>query len=35
MPKALDKRAQSDCHTTTAFADLFKRALEKGVLMDV
>lgn len=33
MPKALDKRAMSDCHSTTAFADLFRRALAGGYLI--
>ncbi|KAK3945917.1 peptidase family M48-domain-containing protein [Diplogelasinospora grovesii] len=33
LPKALEKRAQSDCTTTTAFADLFRQALERGVMI--
>ncbi|SPQ22143.1 d3fb2bf3-b1eb-4e21-9695-692458568c44 [Thermothielavioides terrestris] len=30
LPKALEKRAQSDCSSTTAFADLFRQALRTG-----
>jgi hypothetical protein len=30
LPKAMDKRAQSDCSSTTAFADLFRQALRTG-----
>lgn len=30
LPEATEKRALSDCRTTTAFADLFKRAMERG-----
>ncbi|KXX81788.1 Mitochondrial metalloendopeptidase OMA1 [Madurella mycetomatis] len=30
LPEAMEKRALSDCRTTTAFADLFKRAMERG-----
>ncbi|KAM7217919.1 Peptidase family M48 domain containing protein [Rhypophila decipiens] len=33
LPKAMEKRDMSDCRTTTAFADLFRRALETGVLI--
>ncbi|KAK0719670.1 peptidase family M48-domain-containing protein [Lasiosphaeris hirsuta] len=33
LPEAIDRRKQSDCHTTTAFADLFKRALSRGVII--
>ncbi|KAK3360098.1 peptidase family M48-domain-containing protein [Lasiosphaeria hispida] len=33
LPEAIEKRNQSDCHTTTAFADLFKRALSRGVII--
>ncbi|KAK0643106.1 peptidase family M48-domain-containing protein [Cercophora newfieldiana] len=33
LPKAEEKRQNSDCHTTTAFADLFKRALSRGVII--
>ncbi|KAK4113947.1 hypothetical protein N656DRAFT_836242 [Canariomyces notabilis] len=35
LPQAMEKRAQSDCRTTTAFADLFKRALETGQIIIV
>lgn len=35
LPKAMDKRSQSDCTSTTAFADLFRRALETGQFMVV
>ncbi|KAK4156248.1 mitochondrial metalloendopeptidase OMA1 [Chaetomidium leptoderma] len=30
LPQAMDKRAQSDCSSTTAFADLFRQALRTG-----
>jgi len=30
LPQAMEKRAQSDCSSTTAFADLFKQALRTG-----
>lgn len=33
LPKAIEKREASDCRTTTAFADLFKRAMEKGIVI--
>ncbi|KAK3325446.1 peptidase family M48-domain-containing protein [Apodospora peruviana] len=33
LPKALEKRAESDCRSTTAFADLFRRALDTGVVL--
>ncbi|KAK3327804.1 peptidase family M48-domain-containing protein [Cercophora scortea] len=33
LPKALEKRAESDCRSTTAFADLFKQALMKGIVI--
>ncbi|KAK3684887.1 peptidase family M48-domain-containing protein [Podospora appendiculata] len=33
LPKALEKRAESDCSTTTAFADRFRQALLKGVVI--
>jgi predicted Zn-dependent protease len=32
LPEAMEKRAQSDCTSTTAFADLFKQALRTGVV---
>ncbi|KAL2017629.1 hypothetical protein VTK56DRAFT_1897 [Thermocarpiscus australiensis] len=35
LPEAMEKRAQSDCSTTTAFADLFKRALQTGQIIIV
>lgn len=35
LPKALEKASESDCSTTTAFADIFRRALEKGFIIDV
>lgn len=35
LPKAIDKRSQSDCTSTTAFADLFRKALETGQFMVV
>ena len=34
LPKALEKRESSDCQSTIAFADLFRRAMEKGVLIE-
>ncbi|KAK4122447.1 hypothetical protein N657DRAFT_575691 [Parathielavia appendiculata] len=30
LPQAMEKRAQSDCRSTTAFADLFRQALRTG-----
>lgn len=33
LPEALDKRAKSDCATTTAFAELVNRARQRGVLI--
>ncbi|KAH7026138.1 peptidase family M48-domain-containing protein [Microdochium trichocladiopsis] len=33
MPQALEKMEKSDCQGTSAFADLFKRALERGVII--
>lgn len=30
LPQALEKREQSDCRSTTAFADLFRQALRTG-----
>ncbi|KAH6649848.1 peptidase family M48-domain-containing protein [Chaetomium tenue] len=30
LPEAMEKRAQSDCSSTTAFADLFKHAMRTG-----
>ena len=30
LPQAMEKRAQSDCSSTTAFADLFRQALRSG-----
>ncbi|KAG7288617.1 hypothetical protein NEMBOFW57_004971 [Staphylotrichum longicolle] len=30
LPQAMEKRAQSDCSSTTAFADLFRQALRTG-----
>lgn len=35
LPQAMEKRAKSDCRTTTAFADLFRRALETGQIVIV
>ncbi|OTA70257.1 hypothetical protein K449DRAFT_380297 [Hypoxylon sp. EC38] len=34
MPKALEKMQQSDCRGTAAFADLFRRAMARGVLIE-
>ncbi|OTB09112.1 hypothetical protein M426DRAFT_316405 [Hypoxylon sp. CI-4A] len=34
MPKALEKMQDSDCKGTAAFADLFRRAMQKGVLIE-
>ncbi|KAI1389788.1 uncharacterized protein F4822DRAFT_399728 [Hypoxylon trugodes] len=34
MPKALEKMQESDCRGTSAFADLFRKAMEKGVLIE-
>ncbi|KAI0134418.1 peptidase family M48 [Xylariales sp. AK1849] len=34
MPTALDKRYQSDCSGTAHWADTFKRAMEKGFVME-
>jgi hypothetical protein len=33
LPQAMEKRAQSDCRTTTAFADLFRQALRTGQII--
>lgn len=33
MPEAMDKRQQSDCRGTIAFADRFRRALERGTIV--
>ncbi|KAI1502799.1 peptidase family M48-domain-containing protein [Biscogniauxia marginata] len=33
MPKALEKMNESDCQGTSAFADLFRRALKTGVVI--
>lgn len=33
LPEALDKRAQSDCAGTAAFADRFRRALAGGIVL--
>ncbi|KAK0613468.1 peptidase family M48-domain-containing protein [Immersiella caudata] len=33
LPEAMEKRQNSDCHTTTAFADLFRRALSQGIIV--
>ncbi|KAI1808116.1 peptidase family M48-domain-containing protein [Daldinia bambusicola] len=33
MPTALEKMQQSDCRGTSTFADMFRRAMEKGVLI--
>ncbi|KAK4190617.1 mitochondrial metalloendopeptidase OMA1 [Podospora australis] len=35
MPEAMDKWSQSDCSTTTSFADLFRMALERGQVIIV
>lgn len=34
MPTALEKRQESDCQGTSTFADLFRKAMERGVLME-
>ncbi|KAI0838620.1 hypothetical protein F5Y06DRAFT_39494 [Hypoxylon sp. FL0890] len=34
MPKALEKMRESDCQGTAAFADLFRRAMARGVLIE-
>ncbi|KAF3058448.1 Mitochondrial metalloendopeptidase OMA1 [Daldinia childiae] len=34
LPTALDKMQASDCRGTSAFADLFRRAMERGVLIE-
>ncbi|RYO92325.1 hypothetical protein DL766_001920 [Monosporascus sp. MC13-8B] len=33
MPQALEKMQQSDCRGTSAFADMFRRALDRGVII--
>ncbi|KFA75022.1 hypothetical protein S40288_08826 [Stachybotrys chartarum IBT 40288] len=33
MPRALEKRAESDCRGTTAFANQFRSAMRRGVLV--
>ncbi|KAL2125979.1 hypothetical protein VTI74DRAFT_2033 [Chaetomium olivicolor] len=33
LPQAMEKRAQSDCSSTTAFADLFRNALRTGQII--
>ncbi|KAK6865950.1 peptidase family M48 [Apiospora arundinis] len=33
LPEAMDKRAQSDCSGTAAFADRFRRALAQGLVI--
>ena len=33
LPQAMEKRAQSDCSSTTAFADLFRQALRSGQMV--
>jgi hypothetical protein len=33
MPEAMEKRQNSDCQSTMAFADLFRRALSQGVII--
>jgi hypothetical protein len=33
LPEAMEKRAQSDCSSTTAFADLFKHAMRTGQII--
>ncbi|KAK8056873.1 mitochondrial metalloendopeptidase OMA1 [Apiospora rasikravindrae] len=35
LPEAMDKRAQSDCSGTAAFADKFRRALAQGLIIPV
>ncbi|KAK4131346.1 hypothetical protein BT67DRAFT_158062 [Trichocladium antarcticum] len=35
LPEAMEKRSQSDCSTTTSFADLFKHALRTGQIIMV
>lgn len=34
MPIALEKMQASDCRGTSAFADLFRRAMERGILIE-
>ncbi|KAI6092314.1 hypothetical protein F4821DRAFT_160688 [Hypoxylon rubiginosum] len=34
MPKALEKRQESDCQGTSAFADLFRQAMVRGVRIE-
>ncbi|RYO97608.1 hypothetical protein DL764_007282 [Monosporascus ibericus] len=33
MPQALEKMQESDCRGTSAFADMFRRALDRGVII--
>ena len=33
MPQALDKMQQSDCRGTSAFADMFRKALDRGTII--
>lgn len=35
LPKAMEKRAESDCRTTASFAEGFRRALGRGVIVVV
>ncbi|KAI1093205.1 hypothetical protein F5B19DRAFT_451524 [Rostrohypoxylon terebratum] len=34
IPKAVEKMEQSDCRGSSAFADLFRKAMERGVLIE-
>ncbi|KAI8963691.1 hypothetical protein F5Y11DRAFT_318332 [Daldinia sp. FL1419] len=34
LPTAMEKMQASDCRGTSAFADLFRRAMEKGILIE-
>ncbi|KAI1211788.1 uncharacterized protein F4807DRAFT_450891 [Annulohypoxylon truncatum] len=34
IPKALEKMQESDCRGSSAFADLFRKAMERGVLIE-
>lgn len=34
IPKAIEKMEQSDCRGSSAFANLFRKAMERGVLIE-
>ncbi|KAI1344771.1 peptidase family M48-domain-containing protein [Xylariaceae sp. FL0016] len=34
MPQAIDKRQESDCQGTSAFADMFKKALQREIILE-